>query len=86
MLTMARAKFIKNELLRKNKQSFLFNDLEKDALDNYCKKYNIKNKSKFIREVIITNILKQFDKDYPSLFEEFEKKKTPKYEQGVLAF
>ncbi len=83
---MARAKFKKAELLRKNKESFLFNDLEKDALDKFCKKYNIKNKSKFMREAIITNILKQFDQDYPSLFEEFEKKRTPKYEQGVLAF
>ena len=83
---MARAKFKKAELLRKNKESFLFNDLEKDALDKFCTKYNIKNKSKFMREAIITNILKQFDQDYPSLFEEFEKKKTPKYEQGVLAF
>ncbi len=83
---MARAKFKKTELLRKNKTSFLFNDLEKEALDKFCKKYNIKNKSKFMREAIITNILKQFDEDYPSLFEEFEKKSTPKYEQGVLAF
>ncbi len=83
---MARAKFKKAEFLRKNKQSFLFNDLEKGALDNYCKKYNIKNKSKFLRELIITNILTQFDKDYPSLFEEFEKKKVPNYQQGVLAF
>ena len=81
---MARVKF-KKKLLRKNRQSFLFNDLEKDALDNYCKKYNIKNKSKFIRETIITNILQQFDNDYPRLFNEFEKKKTTKYKQGVLA-
>ena len=83
---MARAKYKKEALLRKNKQSFLFNDLEKDALEKYCRKYNITNKSKFIREVLITSILQQFDKDYPSLFEEFEKKQQPKYEQGVLAF
>ena len=83
---MARAKFKKTQFLRKNKESFLFNDLEKDALDKFCTKYNIQNKSKFMREAIITNILKQFDQDYPSLFEEFEKKKTPKYEQGVFAF
>jgi len=83
---MARAKYKKKALLRKNKQSFMFNDLEKDALEKYCRKYNITNKSKFIREVLITNILQQFDKDYPSLFEEFEKKQRPKYEQGVLAF
>lgn len=76
----------KKKLLRKNKTSFLFNDLEKEALDKFCKKYNIKNKSKFMREAIITNILKQFDQDYPSLFEEFEEKQAPKYKQGVLAF
>jgi len=83
---MARARFKKSEFLRKNKQSFLFNDLEKDALDKFCKKYNIKNKSKFMREIIITNILQQFDQDYPSLFEEFENRKPKVYEQGVLAF
>ena len=81
---MARRKYRKDKLKRKNRQAFMFNDLEKEALDKYCKKYNIKNKSKFIRETVITNILYQFDKDYPSLFEEFEKKHRPI--QKVIVF
>ncbi len=81
---MARGKIKKDEFIRKNRQTFMFNDLEKDALDKFCKKYNIKNKSKFIREVVITNILEQFDRDYPKLFEEFERKHRPI--QKVIVF
>jgi len=82
---MARAKYKNDKLLRKHKMNFLFNDMEKKALENYCKKYKIDNRSKFMREAIVTAILQQFDKDYPSLFEQMEKENQPKYEQGVLA-
>ena len=74
------------KLLRKHKLSFAFNDLEHKALENYCKKYKIENRSKFMREAIVTTILKQFDKDYPSLFDSLEQAKQQKYEQGVLSF
>ncbi len=46
------------------------NELEMEALNKYCKKYKVKNRSKFIREALVTAILKKFDEDYPSLFEE----------------
>lgn len=85
LFKMARAKFKDSKLLRKHKMNFLFNEMEKKALESYCKKYNIDNRSKFMREAIVTTILQQFDKDYPSLFEHLEKKKQPQYEQGVLA-
>ena len=63
----------KQEKLRRiNRTSILFNDREKDAINLYCQKYKIKNKSKFMREAIMTQILKKFDEDYPTLFE-FEK-------------
>jgi hypothetical protein len=74
-----------DKLLRKHRMSFVFNDLEQKALESYCKKYKIDNRSKFMREAIVTTILKQFDKDYPSLFEGLEQAKQSKYEQGVLA-
>jgi len=83
---MARSKYKSEKLLRKHKMTFLFNEMEQKALDNYCKKYKIDNRSKFMREAIVTAILQQFDKDYPSLFEEFEREQKPKHEQGVLAF
>lgn len=60
------------KLLRSRKVSLLFNQREKEALDLYCQKYSITNRSKFLRETIMTEVLKRFDEDYPTLFE-FEK-------------
>ncbi|MFH0756886.1 MAG: hypothetical protein V2B15_06345 [Bacteroidota bacterium] len=63
----------KDEKLRRiHRTTLLFNGREKEALNLYCEKYKIPNKSKFMREAIMTEILKQFDADYPTLFE-FEK-------------
>ena len=61
---------VKDESLKRiHRKSILFNKREIQAIDHYCKKYKIKNKSKFMREMIITSVLKKFDEDYPSLFE-----------------
>ena len=63
----------KDEKLRRtNRTSILFNNREQEAIYLYCEKYKIRNKSKFMREAIMTEILKRFDEDYPTLFE-FEK-------------
>ncbi len=56
------------KMRRKHSQSFALNDFEFEAFNKYCKKYKIKNRSKFMRETIITAILQRFDKDYPTLF------------------
>ncbi len=60
------------DLLRKNRHAILFNNRELKAIEAYCRKYKVDNKSKFMRETILTEVLKRFDEDYPSLFE-FEK-------------
>ncbi|NJO87851.1 MAG: hypothetical protein HC831_02005 [Chloroflexia bacterium] len=83
---MARSKYKDDKMLRKHKMTFMFNEMEQKALESYCKKYKVANRSKFMREAIVTTILQQFDKDYPSLFDEFEKEHKPTYEQGILAF
>ena len=63
----------KDDKLRRNQRaSILFNNREREAINLYCEKYKIKNRSKFMRETIMTEILKRFDEDYPTLFE-FEK-------------
>jgi len=63
-------KTVKDESLKRiYRKSILFNKREIQAIDHYCKKYKIRNKSKFMREMIITSVLKKFDEDYPSLFE-----------------
>jgi len=60
------------KLIRSSRTSLNFNQREMEAIELYCEKYNIKNKSKFMRETILTEVLKRFDDDYPTLFE-FEK-------------
>jgi len=60
------------DLLRNNNVAFLLNNRELKAIEAYCKKYKVKNRSKFMREAVLTEVLKKFDEDYPSLFE-FEK-------------
>ena len=56
------------DLLRINKKSIMFNNREMNAIDFYCRKYRINNRSKFMREAIITSVLKKLDEDYPTLF------------------
>jgi len=56
------------DLLRVNKKTILFNNRELKAIERYCRKYRIKNRSKFMREAIISSILKKYDEDYPTLF------------------
>lgn len=58
-----------DKLKRKNVLRFKVNDLELEALEKYCKKYRIKNKSQFIRETIFSIIIKKFEDDYPTLFD-----------------
>lgn len=60
------------KLRRSHRTAILFNNREREAINLYCDKYQISNRSKFMREAIMTEILKRFDEDYPTLFE-FEK-------------
>ena len=39
------------------------------ALQRYCDKYVVRNRSKLIRETLMHNILRRFDKDSPTLFD-----------------
>ena len=57
-----------NDLLRKNQKGIRFNNKELKAIESYCEKYRVQNRSKFMREAIITTILKKFDEDSPTLF------------------
>ncbi|NJM17168.1 MAG: hypothetical protein HC896_18890 [Bacteroidales bacterium] len=48
----------------------MFNNKEINAINGYCRKYKVNNRSKFFREAIITAVLKKFDEDYPRLFDD----------------
>jgi hypothetical protein len=48
----------------------MLNDREMRALAIYCSRYRIKNKSEFLRETLMKAILKRFEDEHPSLWEE----------------
>lgn len=56
------------QMKRVHRQSFMLNTREMRAINHFCEKYKINNRSKFIRETIVTAILKKFNDDYPTLF------------------
>lgn len=58
-------------LKRINRHELRFNNREKRVIDEYCRKHKIKNKSRFMRESIMSTILQ----DHPTLFE-FEEENT----------
>ncbi|OFY61459.1 MAG: hypothetical protein A2Y71_06370 [Bacteroidetes bacterium RBG_13_42_15] len=60
------------QLKRINRFSVMLNDREMRALEIYCRRYRISNKSEFFRETIMKAILKRFDDEHPSLWEESE--------------
>jgi hypothetical protein len=43
------------------------------ALGIYCNRYRVKNKSEFLRETVMKAILKRFEEEHPSLWEENER-------------
>ena len=59
----------KIKLKRTNKITLLLNDKEIEAIEAYCKKYKVKSKSQFVREVVMRTVMNRFLEDYPTLFE-----------------
>jgi hypothetical protein len=62
-------KTAKPSSLRVHKHLFVLNDLENKALERYLRTYRVRNKSKFIRETLMSVILRRFDEDAPTLFD-----------------
>mgnify|MGYP006319727547 CR=1 FL=1 len=54
---------------RNHHVSIMLNDSEMRALDRYCERYGVRNRSRFVREALMRNVLKQFEKDSPTLFD-----------------
>lgn len=59
----------KLSLVRRHRAGFLLNDKEFEAIEAYCKKYKIDNRSKFMREIVMRFIMDKFLSDYPTLFD-----------------
>jgi hypothetical protein len=59
-------------LKRNNRLSLMLNNREARALGIYCNRYRVRNKSEFLRETIMKAILKRFEDEHPTLWEEPE--------------
>jgi len=61
-----------DRLRRTNRLSLMLNSREMRALGIYCNRYRVKNKSEFLRATIMKAILKRFEEEHPTLWEETE--------------
>jgi len=50
----------------------MLNDREMRAIGIYCSRFRVTNKSEFFRETIMKAILKRFEDEHPTLWEENE--------------
>lgn len=57
-------------LKRTNRFSVMLNNREMRALDIYCNRYRVKNKSEFLRETIMRTIIRRFEEEHPTLWED----------------
>ena len=64
----------RSPLKRTRRIAFVMNDEELKALNRFLDKYKVRNKSRWLRETIITAVLHKFEEDYPTLFSENEMK------------
>ncbi len=58
----------KASLIRGHKQSILLNDKELAALEEYCRRFNVKNRSGLIREALMERVLSELEENHPTLF------------------
>ncbi|MBR5694766.1 MAG: hypothetical protein IKX43_00830 [Paludibacteraceae bacterium] len=59
----------RKKLVRNQRISIALNDAEMRTLQRFFLKYKITNKAKFCRETIMLEVLKRFEADAPSLFD-----------------
>ncbi len=57
-----------SQLVRRYRKTILFNEKELSLINQFCEKYSVRNKSAFIRNIVISHILEQMDDNYPRLF------------------
>lgn len=61
-----------NRKLRTKRIDCLVSEEEYELINIYLKKYKITNRSRWFRQLIVGHILKTFEQDYPTLFNENE--------------
>ncbi|MEE4213426.1 MAG: hypothetical protein V2I34_00060 [Bacteroidales bacterium] len=85
---MRRLKIKEEKLKRNNRLTLMLNSREMRAIDVYCRRYRVRNKSRFLRETVMNAILKRFDEEMPTLWEDSEPdlfspcKESPDFKRG----
>lgn len=69
-MSIRHAIYKEDRLKRTNRLTLMLNNRELRALGIYCNRYRIKNKSEFLRETVMKAILKRFEDEHPTLWEE----------------
>jgi len=59
-----------SRMRRTNRLTLMLNSREMRALAVYCSRYRIQNKSGFLRETIMKEIVRRFNDEHPTLWEE----------------
>lgn len=72
LMSMRHSIYKEDRLRRTNRLSIMLNNGEMKALGIYCNRYRVKNKSEFLRETVMKAILKKFEDEHPTLWEENE--------------
>jgi len=67
-----RVQLTEEKLKRTNSLTLKLNPREMRALNIYCKRYRVRNRSEFMRRTIMQTIIGRFDSDYPTLWEQGE--------------
>lgn len=68
----SKGKSRKESMVRNHIVALSLNDPEFKALEQYCTKYKITNRSRFIRESLMKAVLTRMSEDYPRLFDDKE--------------
>lgn len=61
-----------NRRLRTKKINCMVSQEEFELIEFYLRKYKITNRSRWFRQLMIGHILRNFEQDYPTLFNENE--------------
>lgn len=62
----------RNKVVRPHKVMLRLNDREVKALELYCREYGITNRSEWLRELMMIEIIQRLEGDSPYLFSEEE--------------
>lgn len=59
-------------MLRKKAIQIRLNEAEHKAVETYCSRFNVENRSRWIRETLMKEVIHRLESDTPLLFREEE--------------